>query len=62
MDDNITYGNNKIISSQCFSSIRHPWQRTKWCGLLVVMYMTIKWLYFEQHGSQLIYDWKMVIM
>jgi hypothetical protein len=25
----------------------HPWQRTKWCKLLVVIYMIIEWLSFK---------------
>jgi hypothetical protein len=28
MDDNIMCGNNETISSQLFSSIGHPWQKT----------------------------------
>jgi hypothetical protein len=46
MDDNITNGNNKIICSQFFSFIRHLWQRTKWSGLVVVIYISTKWLLF----------------
>jgi hypothetical protein len=25
----------------------HPWQKTKWCKLLVLVYMIIKWLSFK---------------
>jgi len=45
----ITFGNNKII---IFSSIGHPWQSIKWCELLVVTYMTIKWLLFKMKWKQ----------
>ncbi len=31
-----------------FSSIGHPWQRIEWCGLLVIAYMIIKWLFFKR--------------